>query len=90
MKKKLLFSFTILLAIITGLIIASNKDKNYFKIEGYPNLKIMVSNNGEIVNNFPTKDNNLYYNVITTCDNADTYWDYDNWEMVVSNLSKSS
>ena len=90
MKKKLLFSFTILLAIITGLIIASNKDKNYFKIEGYPNLKIMVSNNGEIVNIFPTKDNNLYYNVITTCDNADTYWDYDNWEMVVSNLSKSS
>ena len=50
----------------------------------------MVSNNGEIVNNFPTKDNNLYYNVITSCDNADTYWDYDNWEMVVSNLSKSS
>ena len=90
MKKKLIFSFTILLAIITGLIIASNKDKNYFKIEGYPNLKIMVSNNGEIVNNFPTKDNNLYYNVITSCDNADTYWDYDNWEMVVSNLSKSS
>ena len=90
MKKKLIFSFTILLAIITGLIIASNKDKNYFKIEGYPNLKIMVSNNGEIVNNFPTKDNNLYYNVITYCDNADTYWDYDNWEMVVSNLSKSS
>ena len=90
MKKKIIFSFTILLAIITGLIIASNKDKNYFKIEGYPNLKIMVSNNGEIVNNFPTKDNNLYYNVITSCDNADTYWDYDNWEMVVSNLSKSS
>ena len=90
MKKKLIFSFTILLAIIIGLIIASNKDKNYFKIEGYPNLKIMVSNNGEIVNNFPTKDNNLYYNVITSCDNADTYWDYDNWEMVVSNLSKSS
>ena len=90
MKKKLIFSFTILLAIITGLIIASNKDKNYFKIEGYPNLKIMVSNNGEIVNNFPTKDNNLYYNVITSCDNADTYWDYDNWEMVVSNLNKTS
>ncbi len=90
MKKKLIFSFTILLAIITGLIIASNKDKNYFKIEGYPNLKIMVSNNGEIVNYFPTKDTSLYYNVITTCDNADTYWDYDNWEMVVSNLSKSS
>ena len=90
MKKKIIFSFTILLAIITGLIIASNKDKNYFKIEGYPNLKIMVSNNGEIVNNFPTKDNNLYYNVITTCDNADTYWDYDNWEMVVSNLNKTS
>ena len=90
MKKKLIFSFTILLVIITGLIITSNKDKNYFKIEGYPNLKIMVSNNGEIVNNFPTKDNNLYYNVITSCDNADTYWDYDNWEMVVSNLSKSS
>ena len=90
MKKKIIFSFTILLAIITGLIIISNKDKNYFKIEGYPNLKIMVSNNGEIVNNFPTKDNNLYYNVITSCDNADTYWDYDNWEMVVSNLSKSS
>ena len=90
MKKKIIFSFTILLAIITGLIIASNKDKNYFKIEGYPNLKIMVSNNGEIVNNFPTKDTSLYYNVITTCDNADTYWDYDNWEMVVSNLSKSS
>ena len=90
MKKKLIFSFTILLAIITGLIIASNKDKNYFKIEGYPNLKIMVSNNGEIVNNFPTKDNNLYYNVITSCDNADTYWDYDNWEMVVSNLTKTS
>ena len=90
MKKKLIFSFTILLAIITGLIITSNKDNNYFKIEGYPNLKIMVSNNGEIVDAFPTKDNNLYYNVITTCDNADTYWDYDNWEMVVSNLSKSS
>ena len=90
MKKKIIFSFTILLAIITGLIIASNKDKKYFKIEGYPNLKIMVSNNGEIVNNFPTKDTSLYYNVITTCDNADTYWDYDNWEMVVSNLSKSS
>ena len=90
MKKKIIFSFTILLAIITGLIIISNKDKNYFKIEGYPNLKIMVSNNGEIVDVFPTKDNNLYYNVITTCDNADTYWDYDNWEMVVSNLSKSS
>ena len=90
MKKKIIFSFTILLAIITGLIIASNKDKNYFKIEGYPNLKIMVSNNGEIVNNFPTKDNNLYYNVITSCDNADTYWDYDNWEMVVSNLNKTS
>ena len=90
MKKKIIFSFTILLAIITGLIIASNKDKNYFKIEGYPNLKIMVSNNGEIVDAFPTKDNNLYYNVITSCDNADTYWDYDNWEMVVSNLSKSS
>ena len=87
MKKKLIFSFTILLAIITGLIIASNKDKNYFKIEGYPNLKIMVSNNGEIVNNFPTKDNNLYYNVITTCDNADTYGDYDNWEMVVDNTT---
>ena len=90
MKKKIIFSFTILLAIITGLIIASNKDKNYFKIEGYPNLKIMVSNNGEIVDVFPTKDNNLYYNVITTCDNADTYWDYDNWEMVVSNLTKTS
>ncbi len=90
MKKKLIFSFTILLAIITGLIIASNKDKNYFKIEGYPNLKIMVSNNGEIVNYFPTKDTSLYYNVITTCDNADTYWDYDNWEMVVSNLNKTS
>ena len=90
MKKKLIFSFTILLAIITGLIIASNKDKNYFKIEGYPNLKIMVSNNGEIVDAFPTKDPNLYYNVITTCDNADTYWDYDNWEMVVSNLTKTS
>ena len=90
MKKKIIFSFTILLAIITGLIIASNKDKNYFKIEGYPNLKIMVSNNGEIVNNFPTKDNNLYYNVITSCDNADTYWDYNNWEMVVSNLNKTS
>ena len=90
MKKKIIFSFTILLAIITGLIITSNKDKNYFKIEGYPNLKIMVSNNGEIVNNFPTKDNNLYYNVITYCDNADTYWDYDNWEMVVSNLTKTS
>ena len=90
MKKKIIFSFTILLAIITGLIITSNKDKNYFKIEGYPNLKIMVSNNGEKVNDFPTKDNNLYYNVITYCDNADTYWDYDNWEMVVSNLSKSS
>ena len=90
MKKKLIFSFTILLAIITGLIIASNKDKNYFKIEGYPNLKIMVSNNGEIVDAFPTKDNNLYYNVITYCDNADTYWDYDNWEMVVSNLNKTS
>ena len=90
MKKKLIFSFTILLAIITGLIIASNKDKNYFKIEGYPNLKIMVSNNGEIVDAFPTKDNNLYYNVITYCDNADTYWDYDNWEMVVSNLTKTS
>ena len=90
MKKKIIFSFTILLVIITGLIITSNKDKNYFKIEGYPNLKIMVSNNGEIVNNFPTKDNNLYYNVITSCDNADTYWDYDNWEMVVSNLTKTS
>ena len=90
MKKKIIFSFTILLAIITGLIITSNKDKNYFKIEGYPNLKIMVSNNGEIVDAFPTKDNNLYYNVITTCDNADTYWDYDNWEMVVSNLTKTS
>ena len=90
MKKKIIFSFTILLSIITELIIASNKDKNYFKIEGYPNLKIMVSNNGEIVNNFPTKDNNLYYNVITSCDNADTYWDYDNWEMVVSNLNKTS
>ena len=90
MKKKIIFSFTILLAIITGLIIASNKDKNYFKIEGYPNLKIMVSNNGEIVDAFPTKDNNLYYNVITYCDNADTYWDYDNWEMVVSNLNKTS
>ena len=90
MKKKIIFSFTILLVIITGLIITSNKDKNYFKIEGYPNLKIMVSNNGEIVDAFPTKDPNLYYNVITTCDNADTYWDYDNWEMVVSNLSKSS
>ena len=90
MKKKIIFSFTILLAIITGLIITSNKDKNYFKIEGYPNLKIMVSNNGEIVDTFPTKDPNLYYNVITTCDNANTYWDYDNWEMVVSNLSKSS
>ena len=90
MKKKIIFSFTILLAIITGLIITSNKDKNYFKIEGYPNLKIMVSNNGEIVDAFPTKDNNLYYNVITTCDNADTYWDYDNWEMVVSNLNKTS
>ena len=34
MKKKIIFSFTILLAIITGLIITSNKDKNYFKIEG--------------------------------------------------------
>ena len=90
MKKKIIFSFTILLAIITGLIITSNKDKNYFKIEGYPNLKIMVSNNGEIVDAFPTKDPNLYYNVITTCDNADTYWDYDNWEMVVSNLTKTS
>ena len=90
MKKKIIFSFTILLVIITGFIIVSNEDKKYFKIEGYPNLKIMVSNNGEIVNNFPTKDNNLYYNVITYCDNADTYWDYDNWEMVVSNLSKSS
>ncbi|MCI6002268.1 MAG: hypothetical protein MRZ37_03895 [Tenericutes bacterium] len=91
MKKKIIYGIIILLTIIIGLIIVNKVNKNnYFEIVGYPNMKIMVSYNGESRNNFPVKDSNLFYNVTTTCDNADSKWDYDNWELVVYNLVSKS
>ena len=91
MKKKIIYGSIILLTIIIGLIITNKVNKNnYFEIVGYPNMKIMVSYNGEPRNNFPVKDSNLFYNVIATCDNADAKWDYDNWELVVYNLVSES
>ena len=91
MKKKIIYGSIILLTIIIGLIITNKVNKNnYFEIVGYPNMKIMVSYNGEPRNNFPVKDSNLFYNVIATCDNADAKWDYETWELVVYNLVSES
>ena len=91
MKKKIIILLTIGLAVFSGLLITkNNSNKNYVKMKGYPNLNIMVSYNGNVMNEFPIKDNNLYYNVEVSCDNADAKWDYDAWEMVVTNLKKAS
>jgi len=87
MKRKKLILIGMLLIIITGVVIINNNNKKYLKIKGYPNTNIMVTLNGVKQNNFPTKNGETdYYNVDVNCNNADGSWDYENWELVISNL----
>ncbi len=89
MKKLLKILVPIVIICISIFIINKNNNK-YTSISGYPNTKIMVSYNGVARSDFPSKDTSLYYNVTTNCNNASSHWDYDNWELVISNLTSTS
>jgi len=89
MKKKLIFIPIIILVIIVLASIYGNS-KNYLSLKGYPNTKIMITHNGDVVSSFPDKDDSLYYNVEVSCDNANARWDYENWRVLISNLKSKS
>ena len=80
MKKNYIYIFLIVILLLT-LVIMLKEDSKTFEIDG---IKYAVSVNGTNENDFPAK---APYDVVVQCNGADAYWDYENWESIIQNIS---
>ena len=86
-KKVKIISFSIVLVILLiGIIIMNNNSNNKYSFT-QDGIKYAITLDGNEITSFPSKG---MYKVQVACDGADGSWLYDDWKLVIENMTSDN